>query len=157
MFHPFQRGIHVAINDLIVKDLRLLGRSVYFASLFNVAEANAWPRNFFKQLIDGGLYELEDFRDAIVKGIASYGHEMYRHVCTSTEPDQVDSPDALAFAIRFGHISPSEISTIRFDHGETLEQFCARAEGLVDFVLKQLRDGPSPERQWNAETVSCHE
>lgn len=55
-------------------------------------------------------------------------------------PDHVASPEALAFVLQSGAITSDQAKYIRFDHGETLEQFKTRADGLIDDILRQLEN-----------------
>lgn len=66
---------------------------------------------------------------------------MYDQVSRGQYPDYVASPAALAYAIRQGRI-PGENVFRRLDHGETKEQFLARADNLVDEVMRYLIADP---------------
>jgi hypothetical protein len=94
-------------------------------------------------LVKQGFISRERLSQSIHKGLCRFGKEMHEEYLRGVYPDHVRSPEAYAYAIREGWVQPAGVKHIRFDHGETLEQFMARADGLLDRVTTQLVDGVS--------------
>lgn len=100
-----------------------------------------------KVLLDGGFLSEKDCREAVHKGLVQCGVQMFVYLqrCSWAYPDHVLSPQALGYAILHEGVTAEQVATIRFDHGETSEQYCENARTLLDTVMEQLRAGPGPE------------
>ena len=99
------------------------------------------PNQFvlIKRMLDHGDLSLDELRAAVHDGLLRCGHEMYwQHIKLRIFPDHLDSPQALGYAIQHGRITESEARRIRFDHHETLEEYRAYADGLLECVLEQI-------------------
>ncbi len=140
----FRTELHAGISKAIAKHLQLLETSVMLGPLMSDAQNDAWCRTFLRALFESRVFTPEDFREAVTQAVGTYGLAMYQQVLRGEYPDHVTSPQALAYVLRIGVLSPGVASGIRFDHGETLEQFKARSEGLIEKIMKQLTDGPRP-------------
>lgn len=99
------------------------------------------PNQFalIKRMLDHGDFSLDELRAAVHDGLLRCGHEMYwQHIKLRIFPDHLDSPQALGYAIQHGRITESEAKRIRFDHRETLEEYRAYADGLLECVIEQI-------------------
>lgn len=94
---------------------------------------------FIKRMLDRGDLSLDQVRDAVHEGLLRRGREMYQqHIRLRIAPDHLDSPQALGYAIQHGRITESETKRIRFDHHETLEEYRAYADGLLECMTEQI-------------------
>jgi hypothetical protein len=110
----------------------------------------AWSelhRDFLKFCLVCGVISERRLRNMVQQRLVDYGRICYeQHIksfrlfCrTRRYPDHVDSPHALAFAIRAGEFLPHELKKIRFDHGENIATFMPDVDiNLVDHVVQQL-------------------
>ena len=135
----FQTTLRESIAQAITDYLRLSGNLVRFYPLpVDVGEA-MWWRQFLKALFENDVFKPEHFRSAVIAGVTTCGLEMHKQVMRGgVYPDHVVSPEALAYVLKSGAVTSDQANRIRFDHGETLAQFEARPDRLIDNILFQL-------------------
>ncbi len=88
--------------------------------------------------------EIAELRRAVHETICSTGREAYEWHMKNPSlnyPDHSISPPALGYAIKHGKLTPEEVAAIRFDHGETAEEYVVMADRLLDKVMAQLKAG----------------
>ena len=134
----FRNGMHEIISTTIASHLQLCETDVHFGPFLGETSDNTWFLKFLKALFENEVFSPEDFRGAVIKGVKTFGYVMQGQVLHGEYPDHIISPPALAYVLRRGDIDPASARRIRFDHGETLEQFQSRADGLIDKILHQL-------------------
>lgn len=135
----FQADINTAIILAVNKYLKLLGAKPTLSSMFSQLEENERLRRWVAMSVALGMVSREDLSMAVSNALSTYGHTMYRLVDgkNGTPPDHVPSPEALAYAL--GQLPLCQLApTVRFNHGETLEHFLARADRLVERVVEEL-------------------
>lgn len=83
--------------------------------------------------------------NAVHDGICNVGREMFEWLHRNSQfqryPDHALSVEALGYAMKYGVLSAKEIASIKFDHGETPEEYKRYAKGLLEKVMKQLAEG----------------
>lgn len=97
-----------------------------------------------KWIIDNEYVPKKDIERAVHEGILQVGRSMFAWCCDDplgNRPDHSLSTEALGYAMRHRAISIEEIATIRFDHGETPEEYIKSSEGLFEKVMLQLQNG----------------
>ncbi len=135
----FQTTVRGSIAQAITDHLRLSENLVRFYPLPGDTGEALWWRQFLKALFESDVFKPEHFRTAVIAGVTTCGLEMYDQVMRgSIYPDHVASPEALAYVLKSGAVTSDQATRIRFDHGETLAQFEARADRLIDNILFQL-------------------
>lgn len=95
-------------------------------------------------VIASGYIPADLLRKAVHDGICDIGREMFEWHRAHPLLNRLDrclSPEAFGYAMKHGELSTKEIASVRFDHGETPEEYIASAEDLLDKVLKQLAEG----------------
>ena len=118
-----------------------------------------------KWIIENEYVPIEKIRQAVHAGICDIGREMFewcgRESAYRKYPDHCLSPEALGYAMKHGSISNQEIASIRFDHGETAEQYIASSDGLFEKVMRQLRSGTAffdlSNLVFPADSCCCHD
>lgn len=134
----FQTVLRGNIAKAITDHLRLSDDQVRFYPLPGDVGEALWWRQFLKALFENDVFKPEHFRTAVMAGVTICGLEMYDRVLRGEYPDHVGSPEALAYVLKSGAVTVDQATEIRFDHGETLAQFEARADRLIDDILRQL-------------------
>lgn len=79
------------------------------------------------------------------------------HVQTRTAPDHCgNSHQALGYAMKHGGVP---IPAVKFDHGETADEYIASAEGLLEAVVEQLLSYVEPppliKSDWSGDHIWC--
>lgn len=134
----FQTVLRANVAAAIAQHLRLSGDQVRFYPLASAIGDALWWRKFLKALFENEVFRPQHFREAVAQGVITCGLEMYDRVVRGQDPDHVESPEALAYVLKSGAVTPDQARQIRFDHGETRGQFEARADDLIDGILRQL-------------------
>lgn len=86
----------------------------------------------------------DDIAKAVHERLCEIGRGVYEwHIAAPLirYPDHSVSPEALGYAILHGAVSVEEARMIRFDHGETADEYRKMAEGLHESVVRQLAAG----------------
>lgn len=139
----FRNEILQALQRAIIHHLRLWGGEVFLSNRPYDVGGSLWGRRLIEELLDSELIRLEELRNAVSEGIVLYGVQLYDQVRDGrVMPDHVVSPEALAYALRSGRIPPKDARRIKFDHGESLESFMKRSEGLLQKVMEELQQEP---------------
>jgi hypothetical protein len=103
------------------------------------------PENavLLKYLVDNGFVARTTLEDFVHTVVMEAGREMYEiHTRRNVPPDHLASPDVFGYAIAHGAFTERELKKIRFDHGETLDEYRAKAEGLLVRLVDQLLSPP---------------
>ncbi len=88
--------------------------------------------------------ERNELGRAVHEAICAIGRECFAWHRRNPEynyPDHSLSPLALGYAIKHRALTDEEVASIRFDHGETAEGYAAKAESLLEKVMRQLKEG----------------
>lgn len=104
---------------------------------------------FVKHAIDNGIITKGQLPVSVHRSLCQIGKEVYlwhRADPANNDPEHLDLHYVLGYALEHGSVSPDEAELIHFDMGETVEKYKQRAEGLLEDVIRQLRDGTAFER-----------
>jgi hypothetical protein len=88
-------------------------------------------------LLENNWVQEEELRQALHKGIIACGLHSFEE-SKRKFPDDTRSPAALGYALLHGAIAEKQARKIRFNHGETVEEYKKDAEGLLEYVYGQI-------------------
>ncbi len=147
MLNIRKKGIDVVLSSL--KDRRLLYQGQLMISKED-AEVILW-------LLEKGWFTEKQLRDALHEGICICGESSFReHMERGEKPDLTYSPHALGYAIIHDKISKKDAQRIKFDHGETVEQYKEMASGLLERVFTQIEQiATAPEKVYPPHSSDC--
>lgn len=126
-------AVEQAVLNAITQGLSLHGNGVAVIGHQKDAALVTW-------IIKNGYISMDKIREAVHRGICRVGRQMFEQV-GKIPPDHVLSREALGYAMNFGTITPKEVASIRFDHGETADEYKSSAGGLLNKVMNQILEG----------------
>jgi len=135
-----KKKLEGAILSAITENLCLIWNDVAYIGDRNDARLVQW-------LLENDYIPEWKIRQAVHSAVCATGKAIFERHCeapNSGYPDDcLQSPSALGYAIWKGVVTPEEATLIKFDHGETVDDYIAMAENLIDKVMDQLKAGPS--------------
>lgn len=152
MFPIFKSAVEGAIISGLRNNLRL-----NMDGRFLISHKDAV---LLKWIIENNYILEHDLKHAVHEGIcknARNAYELYRNDTRLRPDDSLCCPPAFAYGIVHRAISATEVSHIKFDHGETLQEFCGRADGLLESVMDQLRSAPMLPKVVSSNEVCCED
>lgn len=95
---------------------------------------------FIRFCIEENILTRKQLERMLCVRLRSLGRDMLaQHNATSTPPDHLVSPHALAYAIQAGEFDTETLELIAFDHGDTAETFVKTfGNNLPERIMEQL-------------------
>ena len=112
----------IGISDMknsILKDIQNFNARLLFLSIDIYASKN---REILDFLYSQGILTDEELEDALTNVIIS-ASRVYYDLLEKYSPDHLPLPEILVYGIENNAFTKEEISRIKFDHGDTVEDF----------------------------------
>ncbi len=157
-------------RDLAKEVVAWVGKMNLFGTTVLIPENNSLAlrlREYIdKNYRNTNYTEKDEMINAINRRLCEIGLWNFSQVSVLTRPDNVFSPEALAFAIFHEHLTKDQIRTVELllDHGETLKKFVFSGVHLPMIVLSQLETAREkatphkwPESSRHSDDTECFE
>lgn len=112
---------------------------------FRLVDSNVagWTNYRLLQLLLGeGYLTLNDIKGQVHNVLILIGIQQYKQILNGKYPDHVSSCGAFGYAVTHDKVMSGFAKTIKFDPGETIEDYKKLAIGLVERVTTQLLTQP---------------
>lgn len=149
--HQFDKELRQCVELAIINELEISDSGV---------DEFGWTNKHSRllaALVKETVVSREDISKWVHVRLLKIGRTCYeQHKQRRQYPDHTLSPSALAYALKHGEITHSEATSIKFDHGETVETFIEIYErGIAEKVLEQLLTEREPRKL--LDTTDCCE
>ena len=134
VFSQIQRYVHIAICRFQLSGTRFIIGTHW----------SKFDHGLMMFALDYELAYEKELKEAVSRRLNQLGRQCFEQLRHERWPDHVTSPEALAYAMKYNELTPDEVASITFDHGDDQFSFVEKMqpEELVEAVWQQLMSGP---------------